>query len=130
LHKSISLIEYHLHFYTGDDEDFIKHIKYQILSIIRKRKDENKDAETDYKNLEIIVTDWVNSKMKKEDGYSTRINNAENIIINNGSKIKNQKNVSQKMSKDKLAKYAFWITVIGLVISIIIGWKEITTFFN
>jgi hypothetical protein len=130
LHKSISFIEYHLHFYVGDDEDFIKHIKYEILSIIRKRKDENKHTESDYKNLEIIVTDWVNSKMKKEDGYNTRINNAENVIINNGSKINNQKNVSQKFPKDKLAKYAFWITVIGLVISIIIGWKEITTFFN
>lgn len=130
LHKSTGFIEYHLHFYNGAEEEFIKHIKYEILSIIRKRKEENKDIESDYKNLEIIITDWVNSKMKKDNGYNTQINNPENVIINNDSKIKNQKNLSQKLPKDKLAKYAFWVTVIGVIVSIIIGWKEIIKFFD
>lgn len=129
LHKSTSFIEYHLHFYNGDEQDFIKHIKYEILSIIRKRIEKN-NTESDYKNLEIIVTDWVNSKMKKDIDYNTQINNAENVIINNGSKIKNQKNISHKLPKDNLAKYAFWVTVIGIIISVIIGWKEIIEFFD
>lgn len=130
LYKSTGFIEYHLHFYKGNDEDFIKHIKYEILSIIRKRKEENKDVESDYNNLEVIVTDWVNSKMKKGIDYNTQINNTENIIINNGSKIKSQKNISHKLPKDNLAKYAFWVTVIGIIISVIIGWKEIIEFFD
>lgn len=129
LYKSTSFIEYHLHFYKGNDEDFIKHIRYEILSIIRKRK-ENKDVESDYVNLEIIVTDWVNSKMKKDIDYTTQVNNAENVIIHNGSKIKNQKNISHKLPKDNLAKYAFWVTIIGIIFSVIIGWKEIIDFFD
>lgn len=129
LYKSTGFMEYHLHFYKGNDEDFIKHIQYEILSIIRKRK-QNKDVESDYVNLEIIVTDWVNSKKKNDIDYNTQINNAKNVIINNRSKIKMQKNISHKFQKDDLTKYAFWVTVIGIIISAIIGWKEIIEFFD
>lgn len=130
LHKSTSFIEYHMHFYEGERVDFLKHVKYQILSIIRKRKEEKKDIESDYKNLEIVITDWVDSKMVKDKEFNTQINNAKNVIVNNNSKIKSQRNLSNKLPKDKLVKYAFWITVFGVLVSIIIGWKEIVDFFR
>lgn len=129
LHKSTGFIEYHLYYYEGDKNDFIKHIRYEILSIIKKRKESDKNTESDYKNLEIIISDWVSSKMKNENDYSTNIGNAQNVIVNNGNRIRSQGNFITKSPKDKLAIYAFWITVIGLVISVIIGWKEIKAFF-
>ena len=78
----------------------------------------------------MIVTDWVNLKMKKENNFETQINNAKNVIVNNGNEIKSQENLTQKLPKDKLGKYSLWITIIGIMISIIIGWKEIIAFLN
>ncbi|GGF06421.1 hypothetical protein [Flavobacterium limi] len=129
LYKATNFIEYHLHFYEGEEQDFFKHIKYEILSIIRKRIEKNNN-ESDYKSLEIVVKDWINEKMKNKNNYNTKINNAENVIINNGSKITNQSNILKKVPKDNLAKYALGITIIGLIISIIIGWNEIVNFFE
>lgn len=58
LYKCTGFIEYHMYFYEGSNEDFIKHIKYQIIPLIRARKDKS-DNKVDYNNLESIVSDWV-----------------------------------------------------------------------
>lgn len=56
LYKCTNFIEYHLYYFKGEKKEFYKHIKYQILSVIKKRKTtENKTF--DYDNLEMILTD-------------------------------------------------------------------------
>lgn len=128
LYKCVGFIEYHLHFYKGNKDDFYKHIKYEILSIIRKRK--NSDSKVDLENLEQIVNDWLLSKMKNPN---TNINNAKNVIINNGNKNKTEfkeTNFPEKNKKDKIGFYSLIAGIIGIIISIIIGWNEIIEFFN
>ncbi|MBR9847640.1 MAG: hypothetical protein GYB35_16755 [Algicola sp.] len=124
LYKCTSFIEYHLHFFKGDKSEFYKHIKYQILTIIKKRK-ELKKKNFDYNNLEIIITDWVNEKMiTKEQKLNTL--NAENVIINNKSKIKNQSVKTQKEPKESnwnkanviIAFIVGIVTIIGIIIGI------------
>ena len=124
LYKCVGFIEYHLHFYNGDKDDFYKHIKYEILSIIRNRK--KSDSKIDFENLEQIITDWLDTKMKNKN---TNINNAKNVIINNGNKNKTEIN-SPENKKDKIGLYSLVAGLIGLVISIVVGWKEIVEFFT
>jgi hypothetical protein len=58
LYKCTSFIEYHLCYFKGEKTEFYKHIKYQIISVVKKRK-ELKKKDFDYDNLEQILTDWV-----------------------------------------------------------------------
>ena len=88
LYKCTSFIEYHLYHYKGEKREFYKHIKYQILTIIKNRK-KGKRKNFDYDSLEQIVQDWVDEKMSKQENNST-IFNAKNLIVNQKSKIKNQ----------------------------------------
>ncbi|WP_416448328.1 hypothetical protein ACH3PA_18315 [Leeuwenhoekiella sp. A2] len=122
LYKCTSFIEYHLHFFKGEKSEFYKHIKYQILTIIKKRKESNK-KNFDYGNLEIIITDWVNEKMTIKEQKSNTLN-AENIIINNKSKIKNQSVKTQKEPKESIWNKANVIIafIVGLVTIIGIIW--------
>lgn len=110
-YKCTNFIEYHLAFFKGNKLEFYKHIKYQILNIIRKRKD-SKKKNFDYNNLEIIINDWVNEKMISNEHKSNSLK-AENIIINNKSKFKTQ---SIKSGADK--KESKWTTA-NLIITII-----------
>ena len=113
LYKCTSFIEYHLYYFNGEKTEFYKHIKYQILSIIKKRKEgENKNF--DYKNLELIVTDWVNEKMKGKEKEANVVN-AENVIINNKSKIKNQ-----SIGIDKEQKESIWNKT-NVIIALVVG---------
>ncbi|MDX8553760.1 hypothetical protein MK851_09015 [Tenacibaculum sp. 1B UA] len=125
LYKCTSFIEYHLHYFKGDKTEFYKHIKYQIITIIKKRK-ELKKKNLDYNNLELIISDWVNEKMKtKEEKLNTL--NAENVIINNKSKIKNQSIKTGKDPKESnwnkanvlIALVVGTVTIIGIIWGII-----------
>jgi len=133
LYKCTSFIEYHLYYYKGDANDFYKHIKYQILSIIKKRKKNDTKNDFDYENLELILNDWIKTKMEieKDNKFETNIKNVKNVIVNNdskgNSKISNKKN---KPLKDKIEFYSIIIAVVGILVSIIIGWKEIIDFIN
>jgi hypothetical protein len=131
LHKSITFVEYHLHFFAGDEKDFINHIKYQVLAIIRKRK-MSKKYNCDYESLGQIIEDWVEMKKdKKNSSVENNIGKAKNVIINNNSKVKSQGNkLSEKPVKDYFAKIGLWIAVLGIIISIIVGWEEILEFFK
>ena len=119
LYKCTSFIEYHLYYFKGDKTEFYKHIKYQILSVVKKRK-ESKKKDFDYENLEQILIDWVNEKMKvKEEKKS--ILNAENVIINKKSKIKNQSIGSEKEPKESNWNKANVIIALIVGIATIIG---------
>ncbi|WP_437920019.1 hypothetical protein [Sphingobacterium sp. LRF_L2] len=61
LYKCTGFIDYHMLLYTGKKSDYIKHIKYQIIPLIRAKKS-NSEKNVDYDNLESIVTDWVQEK--------------------------------------------------------------------
>ncbi len=118
-YKCTSFIEYHLHFFKGEKLDFYKHIKYQILSIIKKRK-ESKKKKYDCDNLEIIITDWINEKMITKEQESNTIN-AENVIINNKSKIKNQSIDSGKEQEESIWNKTNVIIALIVGITTIIG---------
>ncbi len=113
LYKCTSFIEYHLHYYKGEKTEFYKHIKYQILSIIKKRKTSEK-KNFDYDNLELILTDWFEKKMKIQDNKSN-VFNAENIVINKKSKIKNQ-----SLGKEKGQKESIWNKT-NVIIALVVG---------
>ena len=61
LYKCTGFIDYHMQLYEGKRDDYIKHIKHQIIPLIRKRKSQF-DKEIDYDNLESIVVDWVKER--------------------------------------------------------------------
>ncbi|MGO3182166.1 MAG: hypothetical protein ACTIJ9_04970 [Aequorivita sp.] len=128
-YKCTGFIEYHLYYYNGDKKNFYKHIKYQILSVVKQRKERN-NSTFDYENLNDIIQDWLNEKMKKGNEYKTKITNAKNVIVNNDNSVKNQVNSKRNFSKDKIALYSFIIAILGLVASFIIGWDNIKSFFN
>lgn len=128
IYKCEKFIEYHLYYYKGSKEDFYNHIKFQILPMIKKRKEDNK-SEFDYETLEKVVKNWINTKMKKNKrniSNSTKINNAENVFVNNQSNVKKQ--YGNTLPKDKVALYSFIVAIIGIVIAMIIGWDEIIKF--
>lgn len=127
LYKCIGFIEYHLHFYNGTNDEFYKHIKYEILSIINKRKSKHSNSEVDFNNLEQIINDWLKNKMNND---ITNINNANNIIINNGNKNRTEiiEKINSKTNKDKIAIYSLVAAIIGLIISIVVGWDAIIEF--
>ncbi|WGF93980.1 hypothetical protein [Aequorivita marisscotiae] len=119
LYKCTSFIEYHLYYFKGNKTEFYKHIKYQILSVVKKRK-ESKKKDFDYESLEQILIDWVNEKMKvKEEKKS--ILNAENVIINKKSKIKNQSIGNEKEPKESNWNKANVIIALIVGIATIIG---------
>src|SRR5690625_4083978 len=72
IYKCTSFIEYHLHYFKGEKSEFYKHIQYQIISIVKKRKEDKKKS-FDYDYLELILTDWCDSMMDKNIKYSTEI---------------------------------------------------------
>lgn len=121
LFKCTSFIEYHLYYFKGEKTEFYKHIKYQIISVVKKRKELRK-KDFDYDNLEQIITDWVNEKMKVKEVKSS-ILYAENVIINKKSKIKNQSIGNGKEQKESnwnkanviIAFVVGIITVIGII---------------
>jgi hypothetical protein len=121
LYKCTSFIEYHLCYFKGEKTEFYKHIKYQIISVVKKRK-ELKKKDFDYDNLEQILTDWVSEKVKVKEVKSS-ILNTENIIINKNSKIKNQSIGNGKEQKESkwnkanviIAFVVGVITVIGII---------------
>jgi len=119
LYKCTSFIEYHLYYFKGDKTEFYKHIKYQILSVVKKRK-ESKKKDFDYENLEQILIDWVNEKMKVKEEKNS-ILNAENVIINKKSKIKNQSIGSEKEPKESSWNKANVIIALIVGIATIIG---------
>ncbi|MDY0780833.1 hypothetical protein [Tenacibaculum sp. IB213877] len=128
LYKCTSYIEYHLYYYSGEKEDFYKHIKYQILSIVKNRKLKNKDN-FDYENLELTINDWLEMKKEvKENKYNTNIKSAKNVYVNNNSKIKTQAYTTER--KNKTGFYSILLAILGIIIAIIVGWKEILNFFN
>lgn len=113
LYKCTSFIEYHLHYYKGEKTEFYKHIKYQILSIIKKRKTSEK-KNFDYDNLELILTDWFEKKMKIQVNKSN-VFNAENIIINKKNKI-----INQSLGKEKGQNESFWNKT-NVIIALVVG---------
>ncbi len=115
LHKCTSFIEYHFYFYQGNKIEFYKHIKYQILSIIKKRK-KSKKKDFDYETLEIIINDWLKEKMKKNTTHKNTVN-AENVIINNNSKIKNQ-SINSNSNEEKESFWNKFNVIIALVVGI------------
>ncbi len=119
LYKCTSFIEYHLYYFKGDKTEFYKHIKYQILSIVKKRK-EGQKKDFDYGNLELILTDWINEKMTKKE-KSTSILNAENVIINKKSKIKNQSIGIEKEQKESVWNKTNVIIALVVGIATIVG---------
>ncbi|WP_434036044.1 hypothetical protein [Formosa sp. 4Alg 33] len=122
LYKCTSFIEYHLNYFKGDKTEFCKHIKYQILFVVQKRK-KLKKKDFDYESLEQILIDWVNEKMIiKEEKKS--ILNAETVIINNKSKIKKQSIGNQKELKESNWNKANVIItlIVGIVTVIGIVW--------
>lgn len=115
LYKCTSFIEYHLHYFQGDKTEFYKHIKYQIISVVKRRK-ELKKKDIDYDNLERILTDWVNEKTKVMEEKSSVLN-AENVIINKKSKIKNQSIGNEKEPKE--SNWSKANVIIALVVGIV-----------
>lgn len=113
LYKCTSFIEYHLYYFKGEKIEFYKHIKYQIISIVKKRN-ELKKKDFDYDNLIQILTDWVSEKMKVKEDKSSTIN-AENVIVNQNSRIK-----TQSISNNKEPKVSNWKKV-NVIIAIISG---------
>ncbi|KUO64939.1 MAG: hypothetical protein APF83_01770 [Lutibacter sp. BRH_c52] len=113
LYKCTSFIEYHLHYYKGEKTEFYKHIKYQILSIIKKRKTSEK-KNFDYDNLELILTDWFEKKMKIQVNKSN-VFNAENIIINKKNKI-----INQSLGKEKGQNESIWNKT-NVIIALVVG---------
>ncbi|OBX22024.1 MULTISPECIES: hypothetical protein [Bizionia] len=119
LYKCTSFIEYHLYYFKGEKTEFYKHIKYQILSVVKKRK-ESKKKNFDYESLEQILIDWINEKMKVKEQKKS-IFNAENVIINKKSKIKNQSIGNQKETKESSWSKATVIITLIVGIATIIG---------
>lgn len=113
LYKCTGFIEYHLYYYKGEKTEFYKHIKYQILSIVKKRK-ANESKNFDYDNLELILTDWFEKKIKVKDKTSN-VFNAENIVINKKSKIK-----KQSIGKEKEQKESIWNKT-NVIITLVVG---------
>lgn len=120
LHKCTDFIEYHMALYKGDKYEFLKHIKYQILSIIKKING-NSQLEFKKENLEKIVIDWLEMKMESKEKISSILNNG-NLIINSNS---NSKIENQSIKKDTNQKESNWkkagviMTFLSLVIAII-----------
>jgi len=114
LYKCTSFIEYHLYYFKGKKSDFYKHIKYQIISIVKKRNDDKKKS-FDYDNLELILNDWCKSKMEEKDKYKTEIKKADNVFVNNNSKIK-----SQSFGNENEQKETIWNKA-NIIIAIIVG---------
>lgn len=112
LYKCTTFIEYHLYHFQGDKSEFYKHIKYQILSVVKRRK-ESKKKDFDYESLEQILIDWVNEKMEVRKEKS--ILNAENVIINRKSEIKNQ-----SIRNEKEPHESNWNKV-NVIIALIVG---------
>lgn len=64
LYKCNGFIDYHFSLYMGNKKDFIKHIKFQIIPLIKNKKTDNTNI--DYENLELILHDWVNEKLNEK----------------------------------------------------------------
>lgn len=122
IYKSAGFIDYHLAYYKGNKIDFYKHIKYQILNIIKERKKLN-SRNYDYSTLELVVSDWVNEKMEVKS--SMEISNNENVIINQNNEVKNQSINSEAKPKESIwtkvggvvAIITLIVTIVGLILS-------------
>jgi hypothetical protein len=125
LYKCTSFIEYHLYYFKDDKTKFYKHIKYQILSIVKSRKEKER-KNFDYDNLELVLTDWVNEKIKEKEKHSN-ILNAENVIINKKSIIQKQSIKSEKEGHESIwnktnvviALIVGIVTIIGIIWEIV-----------
>lgn len=113
-YKCTSFIEYHLFYFKGEKSEFYKHVKYQIISVVKKRKEVKKKV-YDYDNLEMILNDWCDSKMNKKKEYSTEIKKANNVFVNNNSKIK-----SQSIGIENDQEETIWNKV-NIVVAIVVG---------
>lgn len=113
LHKCTRFLEYHLYYFSGDEMEFYKHIKYQILAIIEKRKRENK-YDFDYDSLLKILNDWLIERMEIIN-HNINMINGNNIIINKKSKIK-----SQSIGTAAKQKESIW-NKINVLIALVVG---------
>lgn len=69
-YKLMDFIDYHYLLFKGEKKDFVKHIKYSIISLIERRKKYENGKDFDkYEKIENLVNDWINSKTKKPTDY-------------------------------------------------------------
>ena len=134
IYRIMDFIDYHFSFYEGDPQVFFRHIKYVILENIRKRQELEKENSDRYREIYIVVSDWLELKeksMKKVEGSKTKISNIKNSVINydsngNHSKVK----IQQGEKKDFTKHIALGLTVITIILTVIISWNDIVKFFQ
>lgn len=124
VYRVMGFIDYHFERFAGERDIFIKHIKYVIVQNIEQRILKADNNANRYKEIEIVIKDWVmkKTKTKEKDNFSTTINNPNNITLNNGTKIKTQNNQTKIGGKTKIALI---ISLLMLVIAIIANWEKI-----
>lgn len=135
IYKSTDFIEFHFQKCKKDKRIFLKHIKYVILPLI-KQIIENDSEETkgnkypQFGNMSEVINKWLDEKeelldpcmrMKKENKFETNIGRAENVIVNNNSRVNDQKNgiISNKKT---LQVIALIVSILMLIIALKINW--------
>jgi hypothetical protein len=140
IYRLTEFLDYHYENCKKGKHLFLKHIKFVVLPLT-KRIIENNSVETlkkeypEYSHVEEIIINWINEKtelldtnkkMKTDNKFETNIEKAENIIINNNSKVKNQKNqVSSNSNKKTLQIIGIIISILMLTIALIVNWDKI-----
>lgn len=124
IYKLMDFIEYHFLLYKGEKQNFAKHIKYSIISLIQKRKKYENGKDFDkYEEIENLVLDWVASKKENNE------NNNLTTYSSNKIKVTNNINNSQA-SKDDYKFIAILIPLAALIVYIIAEWQNIVVFFT
>lgn len=142
VYKVADFIEYHFKHYKGDTQEFLKHIKYSIIPVIRRKIEQSKNKDSEFFKQNIpefdvikgVIDDWIKEKtqaMKQTNsGYNTNISSANNVIVNNNSNIENQNSeVIQKPQKKTLTLIGIVISLLMLTIALIANWEKISGLF-
>ncbi|MDW3195449.1 MAG: hypothetical protein R8G66_23940 [Cytophagales bacterium] len=139
VYKVRDFIEYHFQFYEGETSEFLRHIKYSIIPIIRAKIENarNKDSELfgrevpEFDVIKDVIEDWMTEKKNDQSNseYTTNIQNADNVIVNNNSTIEQQKYQKTKAAKNKLALIGIIISIFMLMIALISNWDRIIGLF-
>lgn len=128
VYRIMEVIDYHYENYNGEKELFHRHLKYSIIENLNQRK---KIEKFDSDKLELIINvinEWLEKMNDKKNISSNNIEKAENVIINNNSKIGEQKIDNKKISKfnnSTIKIIGIIIAFLSLFIAIISNWEKI-----
>ena len=125
IHKVKDFISFHYEKYDGDKQKFLDYLYHEL----KGSRFTQGGKELPPPEQKLITMEWCSTKLKditgansmNQNNYKTEIKTAENVIINNDSKIKNQSIGLEKEQKESIWNKTNVIIALAVGITTIVG---------